>query len=100
MANIKHLDVLDLKDAYFNKNGEPTAAGEMLINNINLLAARTGGAQGSLGVALKSYTVSTLPTTNEAGHMIYVTNESGGEVAAVSDSAGNWRRTTDRAIVS
>jgi len=100
VANIKHLDVLDLKDVYFNKNGEPTAAGEMLINNINLLAQRTGGPQGSLGVALKSYTVSNLPTTNEAGHLIYVTDEAGGEVPAYSDSAGQWRRVTDRNVVS
>ncbi len=31
--------------------------------------------------------------------MIYVTDEAGGEVAAVSDSAGNYRH-ADRAIVS
>jgi len=100
VANIKQINPLDIKETYFNSDGTPTIAGEMLINTINLLAARTGGPRGSLGVALKDYTVSTLPTTNEAGHLIYVTDESGGAVPAFSDSTGRWRRCTDRAIVS
>lgn len=100
MAKIAKIDPIDLKDVYFGRDGQPTAAGEMLINAVNLLTARTGGVQGSLGVALKSYTVATLPTTNEAGHAIFVTDETGGSVIAFSDEAGAWRRCTDRAIVS
>lgn len=46
-----------------------------------------------------SYTVSTLPAAGTAGGQIYVSNESGGAVLAFSD-ATNWRRVTDRAIVS
>lgn len=50
-------------------------------------------------VYFKSYTVSTLPSASTAGGMIYVSNESGGAVMAFSDGT-NWRRVTDRAIVS
>ena len=49
---------------------------------------------------LKSYTVATLPSASTyANHMIYVSDESGGAVPAFSDGT-NWRRVTDRAIVS
>lgn len=51
-------------------------------------------------VQLTSYTVSTLPSAETVAGLIYVTDESGGEVPAFSDSAGNWRRITDRTIVS
>ncbi len=49
---------------------------------------------------LNPYTVATLP--NPAANqyaLIMVTDESGGMVPAFSDSL-NWRRVTDRAIVS
>lgn len=55
-----------------------------------------------LGVALKlmSYTVSTVPSASSyTGFMIYVSDESGGAVPAFSDGT-DWRRTTDRAIIS
>jgi hypothetical protein len=48
---------------------------------------------------LPSYTVSTLPAATPAGQMAYVTNESGGAVPAFTDGT-NWRRVTDRAIVT
>jgi hypothetical protein len=48
---------------------------------------------------LPSFTVSTLPTATPAGQMAYVTNESGGAVPAFADGT-NWRRVTDRAIVT
>lgn len=49
---------------------------------------------------LNTYTVGALPNaaTNVRG-MIYVSNETGGAVPAFSDGT-NWRRVTDRAIVS
>jgi hypothetical protein len=50
-------------------------------------------------LVLPNYTVSTLPSASAPGGMIYVTNESGGAVPAFSDGT-NWRRVTDRAIVS
>lgn len=48
-----------------------------------------------------SYTVATVPsaTSAGAGAMIYVSDESGGAVMAFSDGT-NWRRMTDRAIIS
>jgi len=46
-----------------------------------------------------SYTVATLPAVGIAGGEIYVSNEAGGAVPAFSDGT-NWRRYTDRAIVS
>ena len=48
---------------------------------------------------LPSYTTTTLPSANIVGAMIFVTNESGGSVPAFSDGT-NWRRVTDRAIVT
>lgn len=47
-----------------------------------------------------TYTVATLPAaaTYPRG-VIYVSNEAGGAVLAFSD-ATNWRRVTDRAVVS
>lgn len=48
---------------------------------------------------LPNYTTSTLPSASVAGAMIYVTNETGGPVPAFADGT-NWRRVTDRAIVT
>jgi hypothetical protein len=48
-----------------------------------------------------SYAVAGLPSasTTGAGTVIFVSNESGGAVLAFSDGT-NWRRVTDRAVVS
>jgi hypothetical protein len=46
-----------------------------------------------------SYVVSALPNAAQPGQMIYVSNETGGSVMAFSDGS-NWRRITDRAVVS
>lgn len=49
---------------------------------------------------LPTYTVATVPSAaTYARGMIYVSNESGGAVPAFSDGT-NWRRVTDRAIIS
>jgi hypothetical protein len=48
---------------------------------------------------LTTYTVGTLPSATPAGRMVYVSNETGGAVPAFSDGT-NWRRVTDRNIVS
>jgi len=50
-------------------------------------------------VITKNYTVTTLPSVSLAGGMIFVSDEVGGSILAFSDGT-NWRRTTDRAIVS
>ncbi len=48
---------------------------------------------------LRSYTVAGLPPATTAGQVIYVSNATGGAVPAFSDGT-NWRRVTDRAVVS
>ena len=66
------------------------------------------GTQGNVSgrlqaasVRVGSYTVAGVPSasTYGAGSMIYVSNESGGAVIAFSDGT-NWRRVTDRAVIS
>lgn len=60
--------------------------------------AFTGTVTATGHVKPGSFTVATLPTAT-AGGIIYVTNETGGAVIAFADGT-NWRRCTDRAIVS
>lgn len=48
---------------------------------------------------VNSYTVAGLPSASVAGQVVFVSNESGGAVLAFSDGT-NWRRVTDRAVVS
>lgn len=49
---------------------------------------------------LPTYTVGSLPSASRnVGGLIYVSDETGGAVTAFSDGA-NWRRTTDRVVVS
>jgi hypothetical protein len=63
---------------------------ELFLNN-NLIGAQ---------VQLQPYTVLTLPdATTKAGGMIYVSDETGGAVPAFTDGT-DWRRVTDRAVVS
>ena len=51
-------------------------------------------------VEFPQYTVSGVPdATAYTGHMVYVSNETGGPVMAFSDGT-NWRRITDRAVIS
>lgn len=59
-------------------------------------------ALGPVPVGLPSYTVAQLATLPPASYphcMIYVSNEAGGAVPAFSDGS-NWRRVTDRNVVS
>jgi hypothetical protein len=46
-----------------------------------------------------SFVVASLPNAAQPGQMIYVSDETGGSVMAFSDGT-NWRRITDRTIVS
>jgi hypothetical protein len=58
--------------------------------------------QGQINVplTLMTYTVSLLPpATDYKGALIYVEDESGGSIPAFSDGI-NWRRMTDRSVVS
>jgi hypothetical protein len=64
---------------------------------INVAGTVIADASGHLG--LRSYTVGTVPSAATAARMIYVSNEAGGATPAFSDGT-NWRRVSDRAIVS
>lgn len=59
------------------------------------------GTEGMINpLLLNSYTVATVPTASLwKNAMIFVSDEAGGAVPAFSDGT-NWRRVTDRAIVS
>ena len=46
-----------------------------------------------------SYTVAGVPSASVAAQLAYISNESGGAVLAFSDGT-NWRRVTDRAVIS
>ena len=49
---------------------------------------------------LKNYTVAQLGSlTSSVGAMVFCTNETGGSIPAFYDGT-NWRRVSDRAIVS
>jgi len=62
--------------------------------NITQLTSR-----GSLYTLLPEYNVLQLPSASPAGQIIYVPDETGGSVTAFSDGT-DWRRTTDRTVVS
>lgn len=68
---------------------------------VNINAAGTSPVSFGSPAQAKSYTVATVPSASAsgAGAIIYVTDESGGAVLAVSD-ATDWRRVTDRAVIS
>ncbi len=87
-------------DAIAQSNTEALAAANRLFegNNQRLIAA-SGRLDCSVPLRLPSYTVAGLPSPSTAGQMVYVSNESGGAVVAFADGT-NWRRVTDRAVVS
>lgn len=90
---------LPFEGAYFDKDGRPTREGQRLVRMLNILSERTGGAFGS-ALPLKSYTVAQLATLEPTGPALaYCSNETGGAVP-VFWTGSDWRRTTDRAIVS
>ena len=66
-------------------------------DSLVVTADKTTKLGGSLQLAV--YTVATLPTGSSQGALIHVSDESGGSVPAFFDGT-NWRRLTDRQIVS
>jgi hypothetical protein len=50
-------------------------------------------------ISLPSYNVASLPPATQKGVLIYVNDEAGGAVVAFADGT-DWRRVTDRAVVS
>ena len=55
---------------------------------------------GDEPIKVMNTTVSSVPAASEhISSIVYISDESGGSVLAFSDGA-NWRRSTDRAIIS
>lgn len=84
-------------------NGNPPTEGDLYFNSTeDVLYVFEGGAFTKSGttVTLREFTVAGVPSAadNKAG-MIQVTDETGGYVPAFSDGT-DWRRVTDRAIIS
>ena len=73
-------------------------ASQALQNFFDDLETKLNADLFGVSVSLTSYTVATVPSAQKIG-LIYVTDETGGAVPAFSDGT-NWRRITDRAIVS
>jgi hypothetical protein len=70
----------------------------VLSSDVGPAWASIDGGGGS-PTTLASFTVGTLPAVSPAAQMIYVSDESGGAVPAFSDGT-DWRRVTDRQIVT
>ena len=68
-------------------------------SSLNLGGLTISGILTPSTLILPSYTVATLPNANPAAQMVFVSDEAGGAVIAFSDGT-NWRRMTDRQIVS
>lgn len=83
---------LKINVSYFDKDGKPNSNGIQLIRTLNELIRRSGNLTG-------------ISTVADAGPALapaikLITDESGGSVLAYADGAGNWRRVTDRAIIT
>ena len=81
-------------ESYFTQAGLPTAQGQQLLARV----ADTDSPVFTGAPVAPSYSVSGLPDVVMGG-FIYVADESGGANLAFSDGV-NWRRVSDRAIVT
>ena len=78
---------------------EVSAALADVQSDVSAIDGRVATLEAVVVNQLPSYVKTALPSAGTAGRMIYVTNEAGGPVPAFSDGT-NWRRVTDRAVVS
>lgn len=79
-----------------------TANNQVMLGNGSVTEVKTAGSMVAGTFAkVGSYTVAGVPSavTAGAGAIIFVSNEAGGAVLAFSD-ATDWRRVTDRAVIS
>jgi len=83
--------------------GSVTSTANMTIDYGSIRASATNGdfeyLLDTFGPTGDSYTVATVPSAAQPGQMIFVSNETGGATMAFSDGT-NWRRITDRAVIS
>lgn len=92
----------DPGDAIAEQAGKPVRATGRLQGFFNDIEQKFNKfLLGSSGVRVPTYLKTELPPVPDATNpsIIYVSNEAGGAVLAFSDGT-NWRRSTDRAIVS
>lgn len=76
-----------------------SAATTFAISGTTVFTISATGLASTVPIGVPSYTVAGVPSAALAAQIIYVSNESGGAVLAFSDGT-NWRRVTDRAIIS
>lgn len=82
------------------KHEDSAAHRRMLAVRVNAALPKDGSEAATQPIGLRSYAVADLPTaSNWEAHIVYVSDETGGAVLAFSDGT-DWRRVTDRAIVS
>lgn len=80
--------------------GDYDAVGAPTPNFNEAIALAAVRALSRLPVLLPQYAKTALPSAaDNVGAMIYVTNDAGGAVPAFSDGV-NWRRVTDRNVIS
>jgi hypothetical protein len=78
----------------------PTAEFGVLLRTVNALLKRTGGTAFRALGPLPAYNVADLPAAaNHPKSLVYVNDEAGGAIPAFSDGT-DWRRLSDRAVVS
>ena len=89
----------------YRRKGDPAKMIEYYLNALSADPGKIYTIQTLLdvngAVRVKSYTVAGLPSASGegAGAMIFVSDETGGAVLSFSDGT-DWRRVTDRAVVS
>lgn len=96
---------LGADDIIFGVNNDLSTKAIRLNKDTGNLGVGTSSPAAKLHVAgairCASYTVATVPSasSNGAGSQIYVSDESGGATLAFSDGT-DWRRVTDRAVIT
>lgn len=79
---------------------DPVEHRRQIAERVNAALSRDGSTPMQEPLPLSSVTVAELPAAAAwEGSLVYVPDESGGSVLAFSDGA-DWRRVTDRAVVS
>jgi len=102
MANVTELTTQPDHGAVIgNIKDGPVVISPIMQNFIDDLVQKLNIQIFGNAVRLPSYTVATLPVVPDVSEpsQIFVSDETGGSVPAFSDGT-NWRRVTDRAIVS
>jgi hypothetical protein len=100
MATLKPVHSVN-PDQPLVEKGQNSQGARLLVENMKRVADRTGGVMFQW-MESPNYTVTQLQaiTTAPVGAGAYCTDETGGEVPVFFASDGNWRRVTDRAVIS